>query len=579
MSGEPPQKRKRSEEEEEEEEEEKEEDVPVGESEERCLATVLEQLERVQRVCGAVLRSHVTSEERALAAKCAADVAATALASAAALNNSNSGRTAALAKAREGLEALRTRVERERGHVGREVFGDLARPLVEGLLVPDDSAAAGHTVRRVPGAVLRALRGRWGSDVLAGALSHAARAGRLDFPWKRLTMGDPAALFAGVRTRVLARSTAPTARVPGVAIGREAAEFVSLGYAHAGGTHLAFVSSLDDYFRADVLTDYYQEPARLSARRRGQTESVLAQWRSGRAAYEAALGVLDDDKEDENGDNNASRGVPRDLNTFELREALYRRGVKECTQFKCTLARSVYDLYGARCVLDFSAGWGDRLIGAIAAASVERYVGVDPNTALRAGHDAMRAALCPLAGKRAADYTVVYAPFQTAVLPDLGAGPAPFDLVFTSPPFFDFELYTDAAHAAGQSVHDYPRYEQWAAHFLLAALRRAWTLLAPGGHMAIYITDVGRAPVVELMALYAAARLPRSTYTGTIISTGAAETPRPTWVWHKRPNGADEGDDARAARAEALLQRLYPHIVTELNKGGDGAVAADGAAK
>lgn len=576
MSGEPPAKRTRNEEKEKEEECGRETTTPsqpVEESEERCLATVLEQLGRVQRVCATVLRSHVTSEERALAAKCAAEVAAVALAAATALNGSGGERrSAALGAAREGLEALRARVERERGRVGREVFGDLARPLVEGLLVPDDSTAAGRQVRAVGGAALRALRGRWGADVLAGALSHAARAGRLDFPWKRLTMGAPAALFAGVRTRVLARSTAPTPRVPGVALRRAAPEFVSLAYPHAGGAHLAFVSSLDDYFCADVLTDYFQEPVRLAARRRGQAESVLAQWRSGRAAFEAALGVIEDDvvEDDKKSCGNTGNGKPRDLNTFELREALYRRGVKECTLFKSTLARSVYDLYGARAVLDFSAGWGDRLIGAIAAPSVARYVGVDPNAALRAGHDAMRATLCPLAGKDAAAFTVVYAPFQTAALPALGA--APFDLVFTSPPFFDLELYTDDAHAAGQSVHDYPRYEQWAAHFLLAALRRAWGLLAPAGHMAIYITDVAGAPVVELMALYVAARLPRAAYTGTIISTGAAETPRPIWVWHKKPPCGEgdaaeaEADKARAARAEALLQSSYPRVVAELDK-------------
>jgi len=46
---------------------------------------------------------------------------------------------------------------------------------------------------------------------------------------------------------------------------------------------------------------------------------------------------------------------------------------KECTQFKPSLVVAVIQYFRATRVLDFSAGWGDRLTGAIAA-GVERWV-------------------------------------------------------------------------------------------------------------------------------------------------------------------------------------------------------------
>ena len=47
---------------------------------------------------------------------------------------------------------------------------------------------------------------------------------------------------------------------------------------------------------------------------------------------------------------------------------------KECTQFKPSLALTVLQLLRAKRVLDFSAGWGDRLLGAIAHSELERYL-------------------------------------------------------------------------------------------------------------------------------------------------------------------------------------------------------------
>ena len=104
-----------------------------------------------------------------------------------------------------------------------------------------------------------------------------------------------------------------------------------------------------------------------------------------------------------------------------------------------SLAKFVIEkLRGSR-VLDFSAGWGDRLVGAAAAKTVLSYQAFDPNTDLIAGHTAIIERLVD--EPRRKNFSVIYEPAQHVELP-YGRT---YDLIFTSPPFFDLEIYTDKA--------------------------------------------------------------------------------------------------------------------------------------
>ena len=406
------------------------------------------------------------------------------------------------------------------------------------------------------------LAAAWGPDAVARAVGALAREGALDFPWKRLSMGDPDALFRNVQAFELAavRAEDPqNRRIPNLG-SQTRYRFLALTYG-GPGRFLRYASSLRDYDEADVVTDYFQEEARLSAVVRGSRESPLSDWRSGAGAERAAARIL---LRSPSGGNNGAR---RPLDPHELREALWECGQEnrastpqECTMFKATLARTVYDLFGARDVLDFSAGWGDRLVGALAARTVEAYLGVDPNAALRAGHEAIAARFAPAAGKDAARFAVLYEPFQTCALP---AGRT-FDLVFTSPPYFTKEIYTAAP---GQSVSDFPDFPSWVTRFFFAALAKAWGALAAGGHMAIHITDVKDAPCLcEMMALYVLARLPGAAYLGMIGSLGDRGIIRPIWVWRKLLPGespiatSNSYPPATPEEAEDVARQKYPHI-------------------
>jgi DNA modification methylase len=75
--------------------------------------------------------------------------------------------------------------------------------------------------------------------------------------------------------------------------------------------------------------------------------------------------------------------------------------------------------------------------------------------------------------------------------------PGLIDLVFTSPPYFNRELYLGER----QSWKSYPTFEGWEESFLLPVIQRAFERLPIGGHLVLNVADVrhGRRtyPVVD----------------------------------------------------------------------------------
>ncbi len=216
-------------------------------------------------------------------------------------------------------------------------------------------------------------------------------------------------------------------------------------------------------------------------------------------------------------------------------------------------------MFNARKILDFSAGWGDRLIGCIAA-GVESYVAYDPNTSLRKGHEEIKSHFLPR--DKHDRFHIHYVGFEEALI-----APNSFDLIFTSPPFFDFEIYTSLP---GQSVDLYPRFDDWVVKFLVESIRRAWSGLTDGGNAVVHLTDVSSTQnVCERVCLLLLWLMPNLVYRGVLCSRGKAEKPRPMWVFQKRKcHGPDEEEMKRHAESE--LQRNYPEtyqVAAEYFKG------------
>lgn len=149
------------------------------------------------------------------------------------------------------------------------------------------------------------------------------------------------------------------------------------------------------------------------------------------------------------------------------------------SQFKPSVAKTVYDLFHSQKVLDFSAGWGDRLCGFYAAENTQSYIGIDPNAAVYDKYFQQASFYENFAHK---ETEFICKPAEEVILPR-----GCVDTVFTSPPYFNIERYCDDAT---QSFKRYKKLDDWLTGFLFKAIDLSVTALSDNGHLLINISDV-----------------------------------------------------------------------------------------
>lgn len=157
-----------------------------------------------------------------------------------------------------------------------------------------------------------------------------------------------------------------------------------------------------------------------------------------------------------------------------------------CSQFKPNVAKVLYDYVKAKNVLDISAGWGDRLCGFFASENGQHYVGVDPR---KENH--------PIYRQQADFYTKHNGWFETEKKATFHCSPAEdfdfseykdyFDIVFSSPPYFNVERYS---YDDTQSWVRYKNIDAWNELFLHKTISNVWPTIRKGGYLAINIADV-----------------------------------------------------------------------------------------
>ena len=156
------------------------------------------------------------------------------------------------------------------------------------------------------------------------------------------------------------------------------------------------------------------------------------------------------------------------------------------SQFKPAVAKTIYDYFKAETILDFSMGWGDRLCGFYASEYGKKYIGLDPK---EDNH--------PIYEKQAEFYKKHNGFFEHAREHIFHCNPAEdfdfsiykdqVDLIFTSPPYFNIERYSEEE---SQSWMRYKTIDVWNEHFLHKALKNMIQTLKKGGIMAINISDI-----------------------------------------------------------------------------------------
>lgn len=221
----------------------------------------------------------------------------------------------------------------------------------------------------------------------------------------------------------------------------------------------------------------------------------------------------------------------------EMKQSSLKKGLGgqyNCSQFKPLIANSLYNSFGAKRVLDFSAGWGDRLVGFLAS-NADSYIGIDPNTKL---HEPYKNISKPYKDKETK--------FICSPAEDVDYTKLKYDFSFASPPYFDLERYSDEDT---QSWKRYPNIERWKCGFLFPTLKKVWESLDHNGRMVVNISDVYSKGNIEQICSPMLKHMKSlgATYEGVIgyemnqrtsVSTSKGKLPfcEPMFVWSKGSN-------------------------------------------
>lgn len=137
------------------------------------------------------------------------------------------------------------------------------------------------------------------------------------------------------------------------------------------------------------------------------------------------------------------------------------------TAYKPTMTKAICDYYKATNVLDTCMGWGGRMIGAVASGAT--YTGIEPATETFAALQN----ICNVLNIE--DSVTLHNSTAETMLPKLEKR---YDLVITSPPYFNLEIYTDEET---QSYKKEQTWEEWVENYLTPWVNGALDLLVTGG--------------------------------------------------------------------------------------------------
>jgi 16S rRNA G966 N2-methylase RsmD len=140
--------------------------------------------------------------------------------------------------------------------------------------------------------------------------------------------------------------------------------------------------------------------------------------------------------------------------------------------FRPVNAAKIYLQFKPKCVLDFTMGWGGRLIGA-AVSNITKYIGIDSNQSLKEPYREMTETLLTDSPMQ------IELRFQDALTVDYSTI-GPYDMVFTSPPYYSKETYQDQPIVTTSK-------EEWNQEFYIPLFLVTWTNLQPGGHYCLNI--------------------------------------------------------------------------------------------
>jgi hypothetical protein len=227
------------------------------------------------------------------------------------------------------------------------------------------------------------------------------------------------------------------------------------------GSYYIIKSPWNSNLELNYLTDYFTEHCRMRCQF-GKSPSVLNYWKKNYQIIQNRLIKAN-----------------KKMNNYNVREEIYSMNrLIFCNNFRISLCLEVLDIFKPKKWLDISAGWGDRLISALLSPHIEVYCGVDPNPCLHPGYKSIIKHIDPSRSKKC---FLIQDGFESAELPNIK-----FDLVFSSPPYFNLEVYSDVQT---NSITQFTNVDSWFSSFLMPSIQKSIKYLEIGGYLVLYIAE------------------------------------------------------------------------------------------
>jgi tRNA1(Val) A37 N6-methylase TrmN6 len=148
--------------------------------------------------------------------------------------------------------------------------------------------------------------------------------------------------------------------------------------------------------------------------------------------------------------------------------------------FKPLIAKYLYQIYKPTSILDFSMGWGGRLVGAMSIPNI-KYIGYDTNINLQEPYNKM------INDFEWNNRTSLY--FEDSSTADFSIHN--YDMVFTSPPYYDLEIYSN--------MPVYNSFEEWINRFLKPVITNSYRYLKNGGYFCINVNKICYEEIIKIL--------------------------------------------------------------------------------
>ena len=175
------------------------------------------------------------------------------------------------------------------------------------------------------------------------------------------------------------------------------------------------------------------------------------------------------------------------LAPFNIRKSIRLfSGAQSVSGFRPTIAKCLIDILFPNgnnlSVLDPCMGWGGRMYGFVCSNKVKEYTGFDVSTEAINGLNNLKDKLIKLEIDNNTKINIHQHPFEDAgnILKTYDK----FDLVMTSPPYFDIEKYSTDAD---QSYNKFNTYDKWLAGFLRPSIQLSYDNLKTDGYIAFNV--------------------------------------------------------------------------------------------